>query len=226
MILRIGTAALMVFAATSATAQREPPRRFPAEKFSPKPVQSPVQTPSSPATAATVYSPWVKYCGTDKVNRLAEPVCLTVKEARLETGQFVAGAALVDNTARKEKHLRIALPLGIRLLPGARVFIDGEAMRTVPPLQCMASTCITGFEATADFIAKLKRGDRLKLEGINIPAKPEGIGISDWIATWPLADFARAFDGPPTDPKTFDADQKKRQEELQDRIDRERKRSN
>jgi len=223
MILRVGAAALMVFAATSsATAQREPPRRFPAEKFSPKPVQSPVQAPSSSAIAATVYSPWIKYCGTDNGNQPAEPVCLTVKEARLETGQFIAGAALVDNTAREQKHLRISLPLGIRLMPGARVFIDGEAMRTVPPLQCIASVCITGFEVTADFIAKLKRGDRLKLEGIDIPEKLEGLSISGWIATWPLADFARAFDGPPTDPKTFEVEQ----EELQNRIERERKRSN
>jgi len=30
----------------------------------------------------------------------------------------------------------------------------------------------------------------------------------------------------PADPKTFDVDQKKRQEELQDRIERERRRSN
>jgi len=110
-------------------------------------------------------------------------------------------------------------------MPGARVFIDGEAMRTVPPLQCIASVCITGFEVTADFIAKLKRGDRLKLEGVNTPIKLEGINTPGWIATWPLADFARAFDGPPTDPKTFDVDQKKRQEELLDRIERERKRS-
>ena len=107
-------------------------------------------------------------------------------------------------------------------MPGARVFIDGEAMRTVPPLQCIASVCITGFEVTADFIAKLKRGDRLKLEGIDIPEKLEGLSISGWIATWPLADFARAFDGPPTDPKTFEVEQ----EELQNRIERERKRSN
>ena len=227
MILRIGAAALMACAALSpAIAQREPPRRFPAEKFSPKPVQSPLQAPSSPATAATVYSPWVKYCVTDNGNQLAEPVCLTVKEARLETGEFVAGAALVDNSAQDTKHFRISLPLGIRLMPGARIFIDDEAMRTLPPLQCLASVCITGFEVMADFIAKLKRGDRLRLEGVGIPAELEGNNIPGWIATWALAGFAGAFDGPPADPKTLEADQKKRQEELQNRIERERKRSN
>jgi len=95
-------------------------------------------------------------------------------------------------------------------------------MRTLPPLQCMAGVCIADFEVTADFIAKLKRGDRLKLEGVNTPVKLEGNNIPGWIATWPLADFARAFEGPPTDPKTFEVEQK----ELQNRIERERKRSN
>ena len=39
----------------------------------------------------------------------------------------------------------------------------------------------------------------------------------------PLADFAKAYDGPPTDPKEFEAQQKKLQDELQRRADEARK---
>jgi hypothetical protein len=39
----------------------------------------------------------------------------------------------------------------------------------------------------------------------------------------PLADFAKAYDGPPTDPKVFEEQQKKLQEELQRRADEARK---
>jgi hypothetical protein len=39
----------------------------------------------------------------------------------------------------------------------------------------------------------------------------------------PLAEFAKAYDGPPTDPKEFEANQKKLQEELQKRADEARK---
>ena len=40
----------------------------------------------------------------------------------------------------------------------------------------------------------------------------------------PLTDFAKAFDGPPTDPKVFEEQQKKLNEELQKRAEDVRKR--
>jgi hypothetical protein len=40
----------------------------------------------------------------------------------------------------------------------------------------------------------------------------------------PLADFTKAHEGPPTDPKVFEEQQKKLQEELQRRADEARKR--
>jgi invasion protein IalB len=196
MVLRIATSLLMLFAATCVA---EAERRLPAEKYSPRPVQSAPKYESADR-GTIVYSPWTKFCGKDSQNPQAESVCFTVKEARLETGQFIAGAALMEQTGDEKKRLRFSLPLGIRLMPGARVFIDGEAMRTVPPLQCLPNICVTGFEVTADFIGKLKRGDQLKLEGIDVPGM---------VATWPLAEFSRTFDGPPTDPKRFEEDQKR-----------------
>jgi hypothetical protein len=39
-----------------------------------------------------------------------------------------------------------------------------------------------------------------------------------------LKDFAKAYDGPPTDPKVFEEQQKKLQEELQKRAEEARKR--
>jgi len=39
----------------------------------------------------------------------------------------------------------------------------------------------------------------------------------------PLGDFAKAYDGPPTDPKVFEEQQKKLQEELQRRAEEARK---
>jgi len=199
--------ALAVFIGTcAAPAQGEPQRlaerRGPPEKISPRPVQPSAQGLSSPATAATVYSPWTKFCGSDASDPQAGSVCLTVKEARLETGQFVAGAALMERAGDKKKLLRFSLPPGTRLMPGARVFIDDEAMRTVPPLQCMAKVCFTGFEVTSDIVARLKQGNQLKLVGIDSPSRT---------ASWPLAEFADALEGAPTDPKQFE--EKRRWEE-------------
>jgi len=116
-------AAVLALGGSLALAQRSPRRslKVPAPKASPRPVQPaqkqqtpPAKQPQQPAQRARrptagrdaagrqppiVYSPWTKFCGKDQ-NPQAKEVCLTVKEARLETGQFLAGAALDRATAK------------------------------------------------------------------------------------------------------------------------------
>jgi hypothetical protein len=65
-------------------------------------------------------------------------------------------------------------------------------------------------------IAKMKKGQNLVVQGINSTAQPLSLAL-------PLSDFAKAYDGPPTDPKVFEEQQKKLQEELQKRADEARK---
>ena len=55
------------------------------------------------------------------------------------------------------------------------------------------------------------------LQGINLPGQAATYML-------PLADFAKANEGPPTDPKKFEEDQKKLQEELQKKAEEARKR--
>jgi hypothetical protein len=68
---------------------------------------------------------------------------------------------------------------------------------------------------TPDFVAKLKKGQQIVLQGINLPGQAASYML-------PLADFAKANDGPPTDPKQFEAEQKKLQEELQKKAEKAR----
>jgi invasion protein IalB len=201
MIFRIAVAiAFSLAAGCAAQAQQRP--REPAEKIRPTPVQP--SAPTSPATPQSsaqpgfVHTPWVKFCGRDKNDPQAKDVCLTAKEARLETGQFVAGAAVIERADTEQKLLRVTLPLGMQLMPGARMFIDADAPRTGPYVICIQNGCMADFDVTADFIAKLKQGQNLQLQGINAPGQ---------LATYllPLGDFKKAFEGPPTDPKTFNA---------------------
>src|SRR3981081_4392178 len=70
------------------------------------------------AEDAIVFSPWGKFCGNDQGNAAASEVCLTVKEARLETGQFLAGASLIEQAGEDKKIFRITLPLGMQLPQG------------------------------------------------------------------------------------------------------------
>src|SRR5690349_1362451 len=132
MMLRIAIGvALSCALGFAAQAQQRP--RQPPEKYSPKPVQprQPPAAPAAPQSSTTPsqpemrHSPWVKFCGHDTNDPAAKNVCLTVKEARLQTGQFLAGAALIDKG--EQQLLRVTLPLGMQLMPGARMFIDGDA---------------------------------------------------------------------------------------------------
>ena len=62
----------------------------------------------------------------------------------------------------------------------------------------------------------MKKGQGLVVQAINSTGQPISLVL-------PLADFAKAYEGPPTDPKVFEEQQKKLQEELQRRADEARK---
>lgn len=230
----IATAAALALGTSFAFAQQP----VPAPKATPRPVapkqqpKQPVQpAQQAPAPAAPgepqqagaapeqppiVYSPWTKFCGKDN-NPQAKETCLTVKEARLETGQFLAGAALIEQAGEEKKLLRITLPLGMQLPQGTRMLLDKE-----PPLQgryivCLPNGCMADFDITPDFVGKLKKGQQLVLQGINLPGQAASYML-------PLADFAKANEGPPTDAKKFEEDQKKLQDELQKKAEEARKR--
>src|SRR5437868_5005917 len=81
---------------------------------------------------------------------------------------------------------------------------------------CLPNGCMADFDVNKDFVAKLKKGQQLVLQGINLPGQAATYML-------PLAEFAKANDGPPTDPKKFEEDQKKLQEELQKKAEEARK---
>ena len=150
-----------------------------------------------------VYSKWAKFCGTDSNNPQTKPICLTVSEARLETGQFVAGAALIEQAGDEKKLLRVTLPLGLRLTPGVRMFIDGEAPRNGNYEICFANGCMADFEVNPEFVVRLKTGEQLQLQGTNVSGQ-----IASYLL--PLGGFGPANEGPPTDPKALEREQRQR----------------
>ena len=65
-------------------------------------------------------------------------------------------------------------------------------------------------------IKKMKKGKTLTVQAINMQGRAISLPL-------PLNDFAKAFDGPPTDPKVFEERQRKLQEELQKKAEAARK---
>src|SRR5262249_28535667 len=102
------------------------------------------------------------------------------------------------------------------LRQGPRGMADQAQPVTGQYIVCLPNGCMADLEVQPDFVGKLKKGQQLTLQGINLPGQAASYPI-------PLADFAKANEGPPTDPKEFEAKQQKLQEELQKKAEEARK---
>ncbi len=81
---------------------------------------------------------------------------------------------------------------------------------------CFPVGCMSDYPVTDDMIGQLKKGQALTVQAINMQGTPISLPL-------PLADFAKAYDGPATDPKAFEDQQRKLQEELQKKAEEARK---
>lgn len=222
-------AAFALFAATAAQAQTAPK---PATKKPAAPRQAPAApAPQQPAQAAPpaaempqfVYSPWTKFCGPppnapkDQNSKL---VCFTGKDARTETGMPVVAAALIEMEGEQQKTFRITLPFGLAVASGTRIIIDQNPPLQMPFMTCAGLSpnmgCIAQYDGTPDLVSKLKKGQMLTIQAVNLNQQIVSFPLS-------LAEFAKANEGPATDPKKFEEDQKKMQQELQQKADELRK---
>jgi invasion protein IalB len=220
------SAMIAVIAMPDATAQTPAPRPRQAPKG--KPAQAPAAKPEqAPAAAATaeqpqlIFSPWVKLCNKD-ADPKAKRVCVTVKDGRVESGLLVVSVAIIEQDGEQRKLLRMSLPYGVALQHGTRLIVDQGAPATAPFVTCLPPVvppggCIADYEATADLVSRMKKANVLTVQAIHM----NGQAMSPQLD---LKDFAKAYDGPATDPKVFAAQQKKLQDELQKRAEEARKR--
>jgi invasion protein IalB len=186
------------------------------EAQQPPPAQAEGQQGGDQQQVQLIYSPWTKFCLKGQEANSPKQVCFTGKDARIESGMPVVAAVLIEPEADPKKILRVTLPLGMQLVHGTRVIIDQNQPMTAPYVICFTNGCMADYDFNADLIGKMKKGQGLAVQAINSTGQPISLVL-------PLADFAKAYDGPPTDPKVFEEQQKKLQEELQRRADEARK---
>jgi len=206
-------------AAPKAKAPKAAPKAAPA---APAPAAQAAPPPAAPPAGAPpaeqvqlIYAPWTKFClkGQDAN---AKQVCFTGKDGRIESGQPVIAAVVIEPEGETKKILRVTLPLGMQLVHGTRVIIDNNPPAQSPYVICFQNGCMSDYDVTPEMLANLKKGQNLVVQAINSNGAPLTLPL-------PLAEFAKAYDGPPTDPKVFEETQKKLQEELQKRAEEARK---
>jgi invasion protein IalB len=194
--------------AAQAPAQQAPAQGAPAQQ----------QGAAQPADQQIqlIYAPWTKFClkGQDAN---AKQVCFTGKDGRIESGQPVIAAVIIEPEGEPKKILRVTLPLGMQLVHGTRIIVDNNAPLQSPYVICFQNGCMSDYEATPELINNMKKGQNLVVQAINANGAPLTLPL-------PLAgEFQKAYDGPPTDPKVFEETQKKLQEELQKKAEEQRK---
>src|SRR5712671_3030814 len=212
--------------APPAPATPAPPKAAPKPKAPPKPAEAPppampqapgqAQAPAGGEQPQLIFSPWTKFCLKGQEAN-AKQVCFTGKDGRVESGMPVVAAVLIEPDGEPKKVLRVTLPLGMSIQPGTRVIVDQGQPMTGPYVICFNNGCMADYEASGELITKLKKGNGLVVQGINGAGQPISLVL-------PLGDYQKAYDGPPTDPKEFEAQQKKLQDELQKRAEDARRR--
>jgi invasion protein IalB len=219
-VLTVAAAAAGLLAATTlvaplALAQKHKPAKSTQKKApAAKPAPAPPQQAATQNPPQLMYSPWMKVCGKGKDTNNKE-VCVVTKDGRLENGMPVAIVQLFEPKGLP-KILRVTVPLGMQLQHGTRVIIDQGTPVNEPYKICFPVGCMSDYPVTDDMIAKMKKGHTLTVQAINMQGTPISLPL-------PLADFAKAYDGPATDPKVFAEQQRKLQEELQKKAEAARK---
>ena len=217
-VLTAGVAAAGLFAAATlvappALAQNHKTTKPAQKKAAPaKPAQPQAAQPGQPEF---IYSPWTKICEKGAATNNKQ-VCMIASNGRLVNGMPVVGAQIIEPEG-SNKLFRIMIPLPVHVQNGTRILIDGQELARAPFVICAPQVgCAADYSADDATIEKLKKGKSITVQAFNINNTVISLPV-------PLTDFAKAFDGPPIDPKALEAQQRKLQQELQKKAEAARK---
>jgi invasion protein IalB len=186
--------ALAVAASPSFAQQKAPPPA--GQKGPPPPAQKGGQQqgaqPQGDQAPQLTYSAWTKVCQKGPEAN-AKRLCFIGKDGKIESGQPIVAAVLIEPEGEQRKVLRVTLPLGMALQPGTRVIVDNGQPVTAPYVICFPNGCMADYEASGELITKMKTGQNLHVQGFNGQGQPVSLAL-------PLADFAKSYDGPATEP--------------------------
>jgi invasion protein IalB len=138
-------------------------------------------------------SPWLKFCLKNSETGF-KTICITSNSARNEADpSIVASVAIIESDDKKK--LRVTFRPGVLVGPGTRLIIDRDDPQRSPYVACTASGCMSDYEADSGMIDGLKRGQVLFVQAVDTSGAPLTVQL-------PLTDFAAAYDGPPSDPRS------------------------
>ena len=212
---RAGSIAAVVLAlgVTGAHAQAQNQSKPPAKPAAPAPAApaAPAQQQAQQGSPASVVvpginTPWTKVCGTEQsVNK---QICMTSQDFTAETGQPLASAAIRELQDDPNKKFIVSVPIGMLVQPGTRVVIDQQPPIALKYEICFPNGCFASMDVNADFVTKLKKAQMITIQALQMGGRTLNFQI-------PAKDFAKAYDGPASDPQVVAAERQKLADELQ-----------
>jgi len=158
---------------------------------------------------------WTKVCGKDP--GVEKQICYTTRDFGQDESQPpVLALAVYDPEGEKTKVVRLLLPVGLLLQAGFRFSVDKSATQEGSFEICFPNGCFAQAQIDQNTVNRIKRGNEMNVFVRNQVGNEVAFVV-------PLAGFAKAFDGPPIDPKVLEAQQKALQDELEKRAAEQRK---
>lgn len=204
-------AAGLLALATPAFAQPKAPAKSAAPVAAPAQPEGPTKVAVKPEPSQT---DWLKVCGKDPAT--SKQICYTTRDFVADNNEPVLAVAVYAVDGDPEKIVRFLMPLGFLVQPGIRFGVDSGQQEAGRYAICFPNGCFAEAKVKDNVVKALKSGTTLNISTQNQVAK-------EVIFQVPLAGFAKAFDGPPVDPKVIEEQQKKLQAELQKRAEEMRK---
>ncbi len=161
-----------------------------------KPAPAPAPAKKAGEATKTTNSAWVKLCEKQKGEKKGN-VCLTHHERFHPTsGRPLISAAIRKIDGQKQEVVMVMVPLGRLLPPGLILKVDEDKPVRMPYSFCTTVGCVAEMPATAEILAKFKKGKQLFIGTMDINQKRIGFRVS-------LTGFSNAYDGPPIDRKVY-----------------------
>ncbi len=206
----LAVAAITLGVAGGALAQTAAPAKPAAKPAQAQPAQqapaAQQQQPPQSVAVPGINTPWTKVCGTDPASN--KEICMTTQDFTAETGQPLASAAIREVKDDPNKKFIVSVPVGMLLQPGTRVVIDQQPPLSLKYEICFPNGCFAGMDVNAEFVTKLKKSQSMTIQALQMGGRTLNFVL-------PTKEFAKAYDGAPSDPNVVAAERQKLAEELQ-----------
>ncbi|RTM01662.1 invasion associated locus B family protein [Ancylobacter aquaticus] len=204
-----GAALALAFASGAALAQTAPakPAAKPAAPAA-QPAPAAGQQAAAPQQIPAIPIPWMKRCRQEP--SINKEVCELEQTIITDTGQFLVRFGVFEVQDDPKKAFTVAFPTGLLLRNGFRVALANEQPILGTFVMCDQQFCRGDIQVDQGFVDRMKKAPGLTLQVANSVGRLISYPIG-------LGDFAKVYDGPQTDPKVFEGQIAKIQEQVKAR---------